>query len=331
MQYESLTVNDGTIIAYQTSVSVKPTKSHDKVDTNNTTRVELPQICILLLHGFSGSSEYFVRNTKELSQDHWVVAPDLRGHGRSGHSRSGYHVARLAKDLHELITIVIRSQSQETRIYAVGCSIGAAVLWTYVELFTDFQFAGLVFVDQAPLQDRSMFDGWDLGLAHYGCYDEATTLEAQRSWASDDSKVREETYSGLVSSCLGYRYAPLPEDNISNGQKRADEEFFTAISRDCHGPWLARLLADHTRYDHREAIELISKPILVMGGKRSGCFSVEGMTEIIRRVQNQRPPKATAEIKVFDSGHWLFWEEPERFNQELLEFVNKYEQPKTSF
>jgi len=26
---------------------------------------------------------------------------------------------------------------------------------------------------------------------------------------------------------------------------------------------------------------------------------------------------------VFESGHWLFYEEPERFNRELLEFVER--------
>jgi pimeloyl-ACP methyl ester carboxylesterase len=331
MQYESFTANDGTAIAYQTSIPVKSTKLHGKVDTTSSpTRAQLSETCILLLHGFSGSSEYFIRNTRELSKDRWVITPDFRGHGRSQRTRYGYHVARLAKDLHELITTVVRSKNQTARIYAVGCSIGAAVLWTYIELFTDVDFSGLILVDQAPLQDRSMFDGWGLGLAHYGCYDEATTLEAQRSWASEDPKVKEATYSGLVASCLGYRYAPNPGENISEQQKKADELFFTAISRACHGPWLARLLADHTRYDHREAIELITKPVLVMAGRRSGCFSIEGMTEIVRRVQNHGTQKSIAEIKVFDSGHWLFWEESERFNQVLLEFVAISEQLKTS-
>jgi pimeloyl-ACP methyl ester carboxylesterase len=329
MQYESFTANDGTSIAYQTSILVNSAEPRETANTSTTTHVTLSTTCILLLHGFSGSSEYFVRNTKALSQNHWVVAPDMRGHGRSQRTRYGYHVARLAKDFHELITTVIRPRNQTTRIYAVGCSIGAAVLWTYVELFTDLELAGLIFVDQAPLQDRSMFDGWGLGLAHYGCYNEATTLEAQRSWASEDPKIQEETYSGLVASCLGYRYALMPEDNISDEQRKADEEFFTAISRACHGPWLARLLADHTRYDHREAVELISKPVLVMAGKRSGCFSVDGMMETVRRAQKYRAQKANAEIMVFDSGHWLFWEEPERFNREVLEFVKKCEKLKS--
>lgn len=318
MEYESFQANDGTTIAYQTSLSTAP-------KIYNPPPAEPPKSCIVLLHGFSGSSEYFMHNTEELSKEHWVVAPDLRGHGRSSRNRYGYHVARLAKDFDELIREVIRGKYPFINIYAVGCSIGAAVLWTYVELFTDRDLAGFVFVDQAPLQDRSLFDGWGEELAHYGCYDEATTLEAQKAWASDDPEIQEETYKGLVASCLGYRYAPLDTDNVSDGQRKEDEEFFTSISRSCDGTWLARLLSDHTRYDHREAIELIMHPVLVLAGKRSGCFSLEGMTEIVRRRQNQTARKHVVEMEVFDSGHWLFWEEPKKFNRKILDFVSDCE------
>lgn len=264
-----------------------------------------------------------MRNSGELSKEHWIICPDMRGHGRSQHTRHGYHVARLAQDLREIITGVIQTLAPGTRIHAVGCSIGAAVLWTYVELFTDDGFTSLVFVDQAPLQDRSVFDGWGPNLAHYGCYDEATKLAAQSSWSSNDPKVLEETYSGLVTSCFGYRFAPSTEDNVSEVRAKEDEKFFTAISRACDGTWLAKLLGDHTGYDHREAIELISKPVLVMAGKRSGCFSVDGMMETVRRAQKNEVRELPAETVVFESGHWLFWEEAEKFNRELAGFVTK--------
>ncbi|KIW00923.1 uncharacterized protein PV09_07666 [Verruconis gallopava] len=330
MRYATFTANDGCAIAYQTSHFVGPVNSGDGAVSEEQSYASSAKsgslsTCILLLHGFSGSSDYFVRNTNELSQEHWVIAPDLRGHGQSQHTSHGYHVARLAMDLHELVTGVIKPRDQNIRIYATGCSIGAAVLWTYVELFTDADFAGLIFVDQAPLQDRCVFDSWGPELAHYGCYDEATTLEAQRAWASDDPQVREQTYVGLVMSCLGYRYAPMPSDKVTEEQKRADEDFFVAISRTCNGPWLARLLSDHTRYDHREAIEQISKPVLVMAGRRSGCFSVAGMEETVRRAKKHKGGNENAKMVVFDSGHWLFWEESERFNRELLAFVKSCE------
>ncbi|WYZ36662.1 hypothetical protein EsH8_II_000168 [Colletotrichum jinshuiense] len=303
MHYAHCGANDGCKLAFQSSLPLTGAASATQ--------------CVLLMHGFSGSSDYFHRNFDALvSGGLWVVAPDMRGHGKSDRMKGGYHVARLAADLHNLVAH-LRRAAPDVRIVPVGCSIGAAVLWTYVELFGNADFSGFVFVDQAPLQDRSSFDGWDESLAHTGCFDEASMLAAQRFWIDDSAAA----HVDLVDGCLGYRAKPAPSDDVPPETRKKDEDFFTGISALCDQAWLARLLADHTRYDHREAIEMISVPTLVMAGRRSGCFPLEGMLETVRRVEKNRPGLAAA--SVFESGHWLFYEEPERFNREISEFVHK--------
>ncbi|KAK0665484.1 Alpha/Beta hydrolase protein [Cercophora samala] len=312
MEYSTFPANDGTTLAFQSSLPLtsSPSPANDTI--------------ILFLHGFSGSSAYFTRNFPALSQHSWVLALDTRGHGRSGHSKGGYHVARLASDLRDfLLHIHSLNPAKRHKITAIGQSIGAAIIWTYIELFGDGEFTSFIFVDQAPLQDRDWRFGWDEKKAHRGCYDEKSMLAAQEAWVERP----EETYVGLVNECLGYRYLPSSEDRDRSAEERKeDEEYFTRISRACDGRWLARLLADHTRYDHREACELITKPTLVLAGKRSGCFSLEGMGEIVERVRNGRGSnmESKAQMSVFGSGHWLFWEEPERFNQEVSEWVHRW-------
>lgn len=333
MQYAYCQANDGLSLAMQTSLPLDDggsSNGNDEEDDDPRRRT-----CVVLLHGFSGSSAYFTRNYAGLSARHWVVAPDLRGHGASGRRAGGYHVARLAADLRTVLAFLRRGRGgngdkYKTKFVIVGCSLGAAVLWTYAELFgEDADVAGFVFADQAPLQDRSV--DWDETRAHRGCYDEASMIAAQRAWASAGDK--EEVYKGLVRECLGYRFAPEDSDEVSGAQAAADEAFFTAISRRCDGAWLARLLADHTRYDHREAVEEnITKPTLVIAGRRTGCFPLEGIRETVRRVErgndarrrrdqdnNNKP--ALARWSVYDSGHWMFYEEPDRFNKEIEEFV----------
>jgi pimeloyl-ACP methyl ester carboxylesterase len=323
MEYAYTEASDGCKLAFQTSLPLNNPASSDP--HYNT--------LVLLIHGFSGSSDYFQRNVAALSASSWVVAIDLRGHGESGRPRGGYHVARLAADLKEVISFLRSSVSggagagpqTPLKITPVGCSIGAAILWTYIELFGDGDFASAVFVDQAPLQDRSGFDAWDATKAHRGCFDEASMLAAQRAWMD----TPEDAYRGLVADCLGYRFAPLEGDGLSPARAADDEAFFTAVSRRCDPAWLARLLADHTRYDHREACELIRVPVLVMAGRRTGCFPLAGMRETVERVQKGRRDRGesaderAAKWMEFDSGHWLFWEEPERFNRELLGFVEE--------
>ncbi|KAK8068934.1 AB hydrolase superfamily protein YdjP [Apiospora phragmitis] len=286
---------------------------------------------LLLLHGFSGSSAYFARNFEALSRDFWVVAPDLRGHGASGRTPGGYHVARLAADVRDLVAHLHRAlnaRGAEPLVVPVGCSIGAAVLWTYVELFGQHGFGGFVFVDQAPLQDRvPAFLGnageWGPDKAHLGCYDEATMLAAQRAWI----ETPDAAHRGLVEGCLGYRVRPLDgEEKADDYQQRKeeDERFFVGESCKCDGAWLARLLADHTRYDHREAVEAIRVPTLVLAGRRTGCFPLKGMEETARRVRaGNGGREEAAEWVVFESGHWLFWEESDRFNQVVGAFAGK--------
>jgi pimeloyl-ACP methyl ester carboxylesterase len=55
-----------------------------------------------------------------------VIVPDLRGHGESGKPRAGYHVARLALDLSNLIEHL---QLHKGQVSAIGTSLGAAIIW----------------------------------------------------------------------------------------------------------------------------------------------------------------------------------------------------------
>lgn len=308
MEYFHITADDGCKLAFQSSQPIDCVLVERDYST-----------LTLLIHGFSGSSLYFQRNYDQLSKHSWVIGIDIRGHGDSGRPKGGFHVARLAADLKALVSHV-KSASPNVKIIPVGCSIGAAILWTYVELFSDDDFAGMVFVDQAPLQDRSTVDSWDESKAHRGCFDEKSMLSAQNAWI----QTPETAFKGLVAECLGYRYDLLPGDDASEERKNRDELFFTSQSRRCDTTWLARLLADHTRYDHREACEQIKVPILVMAGRRTGCFPLDGMKETIRRVEKGQMAKGEGHQprwSVFESGHWLFWEEPEKFNEEIKQFV----------
>ncbi|KAK3322886.1 Alpha/Beta hydrolase protein [Apodospora peruviana] len=327
MHYETFTTNDGCTLAFQTSLPLNQNLSASDSHSSATKQEKTPSYkrCILLMHGFSGSSAYFTRNFDSLNKDHWVVAPDMRGHGRSGRPTGGYHVARLAADLRDLVAhLHAVTKTPKIRIVPVGCSIGAAILWTYVELFgnpggLDPTFNGFIFVDQAPLQDRSIIDNWDETKAHKGCYDEKTLLETQKALMLPKPEVLE-TYRGLVAECLGYRQPGTVDSKVDAEQAAKDEAFFVNISAQCDGTWLARLVADHTRYDHREALELIHVPTMVMAGRKSGCFPLDGMSETVRRIMEHGGSLAFE--SVYDNcGHWLFYEDPVRFNREVSRFT----------
>jgi pimeloyl-ACP methyl ester carboxylesterase len=313
MEYLTFPGAGGDMLAFQSSLPLTP-------DSDPRRREVL-----VLIHGFSGSSSYFKRNFAALAERHWVVAPDLRGHGRSCKSRGRHHVAALAVDLRCLVAQIRKccavgvEKDSDVRIVPVGCSIGAAVLWTYVELFGTGDFDGFVFVDQAPLQDVSRLPlaaPWDRSRSHYGCYDEASMLAAQHAWVHTPA----DAHRGLVADCLGYRFFPLPTDDTSPERLAEDEAFFTSISALCDGEWLARLLADHTRYDHREDLRQVDMPTLVIAGRRTGCFPVESIEEVALQINGSRGD-STAKFDVFEGGHWMFYEEADKFNRAILRFA----------
>ena len=100
---------------------------------------------LVLIHGWSGSSEYFVRNVPELQKTCRVVTMDLRFHGESDKPGWGFHVHRLAADLHSLIEGTWLADAKPALL---GTSLGCAVIWSFVELYGQEKLSKLIFVDQ---------------------------------------------------------------------------------------------------------------------------------------------------------------------------------------
>lgn len=66
MQYAHTTAVDGCKLAFQTSLPLSSDPTNDAAAKYET--------LVILIHGFSGSSEYFTRNFEALSDKAWVVA-----------------------------------------------------------------------------------------------------------------------------------------------------------------------------------------------------------------------------------------------------------------
>lgn len=84
---------------------------------------------VLLLHGFLDLGRAWRATVAALPPNDWhIVAPDWRGHGRSGHVGAGgyYHFADYVRDLDTVARAVRRD-----RLFVVGHSMGAMVgsLW----------------------------------------------------------------------------------------------------------------------------------------------------------------------------------------------------------
>lgn len=246
--------------------------------------------------------------------------PDLRGHGGSDKPKAGYHVARLAMDLKNLIDHL----KLKGTVKAIGTSLGAAILWSYSELFTTKAFSHMIFVDQAPLQNY--LDDWGPEFGNRGCNSLSALQEMQKTLIEKP----EQAHLGTIGGCLGYRSHPQPGDLTPESQTwKEDEAFFLDEAMKGDGWWYGKLMADHTANDWRHPIAQTFGPasesqtkVLVVASSRSGCFPAAGPLKVVELVNDGKDGGHAKGVTVEWGGHWCYWEKPDLFNELALDFLS---------
>jgi non-heme chloroperoxidase len=176
---------------------------------------------IILVHGWSGSHRYFDNSIEQIGSkcNSRIIAYDLRFHGDSDKPSAGFHVARLAADLNDLILELKLAQP-----VVVGTSLGCAIIWAYIELYGNATLGGCVFVDQAPSQWT--FPDWKYGSK--GIYDPASLLNIQNAVRDMPAFAK-----GNAECCL---------------TKPVDAALMTVLTEEtlkCDPEHLGKLMADH--------------------------------------------------------------------------------------
>jgi pimeloyl-ACP methyl ester carboxylesterase len=206
---------------------------------------------------------------------------------------------------------------------AIGTSLGAAILWSYSELFTTRAFSHMVFVDQAPLQNY--LEDWGPEFGNRGCNNLEALKEMQRSLVESPK----EAHLGTIAACLGYRSHPQPGDPASDSSNwREDEAFFLSEALKGDGWWYGKLMADHTANDWRHPIAHSFGPqsrsptrVLVVASSRSGCFPAAGPLKVVELVNGGEKEGLAKGVTVDWGGHWCYWEKPDMFNGLVLDFL----------
>ena len=256
---------------------------------------------LVLVHGWSQSTKCFAKQLAGLSDRYRVIAVDMRGHGESPKPLHGYRVARLAEDLHEFLT-----QHDLHNVALGGHSMGASVIWSYLEQFGAERLAKLIFIDQAPLVTNGM-ELTGAALAAAGCSFTPTSLyEIAQAIVTN----REATLKGLRTAFFS--------DAVS------DADFTIAVGESLKVPaeCAARLLIDHASQDWRDVIQQVIPslhlPSLVFGGEWASIFPPQAAAWIAAQIPG-------AELSIFSreegGSHFMFWENPEKLNAVLRRFL----------
>ncbi|MGG5258417.1 alpha/beta fold hydrolase [Phycicoccus avicenniae] len=252
---------------------------------------------LVLLHGWSQSQATFDHVVEPLAADRRVVTYDQRGHGRSGRPAGGARIATLAADLHDLL-----DHLGLERVDLLGHSMGASVLWSYLDTHGSNRVDRLVLLDQPSVCTRlPWMDAADAQAA--GAILDMPGAEGFcRALLGEDSGAAREAFLRSMLS------DDVPEDLVGwlLGENLAmDVDFGT------------RLLLDHVMQDWRDVLPRIDRPTLVVGG-RSSHVDPASQEWIADRIPGSR-------LRVFGAeeggSHFPFVEQPQTFVDELTGFL----------
>jgi len=246
---------------------------------------------ILLIHGWTMNAEYWwQKNIEPLTEDHRVLAMDLRGHGLSGKTDAGHTLAQYARDVRELIEV-----EDLSGVTPVGWSMGTAVLLNYFDQFGSDRIEQAVFVDQSPKFHND--DEWSHGLlgefSGKAATELATNLEYNRPSAAKP----------FIEAMFTEPPAADTVDEMYAQTMKTPTSVTTEI------------FLDMTYSDLRPVLGTIDVPVLLLYGAQSKIFPTDVGAWLEDAIPDAR------HVPFAESGHCPFWEEPEKFNEEVATFA----------
>jgi non-heme chloroperoxidase len=241
---------------------------------------------IVFVPGFTAPAEIWEPQLAHFAATHRVVALDPRSQGRSEKPTEGHYLVRRGKDIGELIEHLGAAPA-----VVVSWSLGVLETLTYAREFGTEPFRCVVLVD--------MFLGVDeeLGEPH-------PSEPGWRTWIAGLQLDRRNWTREWVRS--------LYRNEQSDEYFDAMTEAVLATPTNTAVTLLSNLMLMEER-DLRPALDELGRPVLFVASSQPWAVTE---AEMVR----ERWPEIRVEV-LEDTGHALFVDKPERFNQVLEEFL----------
>ncbi|MEV4400043.1 alpha/beta hydrolase [Nonomuraea sp. NPDC049607] len=258
---------------------------------------------LVLLHGYPQTWYTWREVLPELAEHYTVIAPDLRGAGRSDAPAGGYDKKTLAADVHGLLTEL----GLNRKIRLVGHDIGTMVAYAYAAAHP--RDVTRLVLSEAPIPDKSLFTFPSLtakgpGFWNFGYFSLTNGLPERMV------KGREEQWVESFADSLEVKKNGVGDEQVreyarylrDDAHLRASFDWFRALPED---------VADNRVYGAKK----LTMPVLAIGARGSlGDFVP---------AQVRRYAKDVTGIVVENSGHWVFEEQPRQLTRTLLRFLAK--------
>ena len=263
-----------------TTTTTKPPSLSDALSYDDRGRGP----ALVFLHGFPLDRRMWEAQTAALSDHCRVIAPDLRGFGRSGRT-DPFTIESLADDIH-----VFLAQLVAKPCVLAGLSMGGYVALAYAKKYPG-DLRGLMLVDTKA---------------------EADTPEARAGRAKMIELARTQGASAVADQMLPKMLAPGTQQSrpeVTRSLRRLMEE--------CNPQTIEYALAAmRDRPDRSGELASIKAPTLVIVGDADAITPPEGAERMAKAI-----PGAKFEL-VRGAGHMAPMEQPEQVNRVMEEFLS---------
>ena len=264
------------------SIEVKPIELPNGVTLQYVEQGEKSGIPIILIHGLSDSWRSFERVLPSLPESVHAYTVTLRGHGDSSRPEGGYRIRDFAMDIKSFMDLK-NIENAVIAAHSMGCLVAQSTAIEYPE-----RVKGLILIG-SPYRPSEKDD-----LEAFGEF-VLTTLEDP----VPSEFVREFQESTIVK--------PVPEDFLEN----IIEESLKLPAR----VWKA-VIESFMQDDLSGELKKINAPTLLVWGDKDGMFDRTDQEEQLAVIKN-------SQLLVYEGvGHGVHWEEPERFAEDLSNFIN---------
>jgi pimeloyl-ACP methyl ester carboxylesterase len=239
---------------------------------------------VVLLHGYCGSSAYWEHIAQELEQSVRIIAPDLRGHGRSSAPGDEIYTMELyAEDIAQMLI-----QLQINNSIMLGHSLGGYITLAFAERFSK-KLSGF-------------------GLIHSTALEDSETAKQNRDKAV--ASLEENGVQAFVDGLIPKLFAPA---NVVELQSEVEHGKQIGYGTALHGA-IATARGMKARANRKHVIEQAELPVLLVAGAddkvipNESTFAAEG--------------SATVKVKLDAAGHMGMIEQPKELIAAILSFMD---------
>ena len=240
---------------------------------------------LLLVHGFPLDHTMWNDQIDALGEKYRVIAPDLRGFGRSGVTRGTVTMEQFADDVAALLDVL---EIQEPIVFC-GLSMGGYVAWQFWRKYSR-RLRGLILCDTRAVADTPETAEGRLEMAQRVLSEGPSPLvEMMMPKLFAQSTVQ--SHPDTVDSLRRVMYANDPEGIAAAGRGMAQREDFSGM------------------------LKQIECPSLILVGELDALSTPEEMKTIADAIPGSRF------VEIAASGHMSPMEEPWLVNEAILEFL----------